>query len=239
MLTGLYCNPSKIAPIVWSMHVLLFVFTDDTVVYLGIYWYCPIWCIYVQISCWNKIIHTDHLDFILIYNKNKYTGLQLNAILSIPTTPKKYTNKNKQANKHSSDMAPMQRSAAPRERLKAPPSFDSTHPAVRLIYLSIGFYWPSQTASCDLLNDLNRVFLFSICLLAWWRESGTKEWKSGEEEEGRNERIPPLLLLCRLFSLLLFSGSAHPCDFSKAHFQPRFWFKSRSAVGCHKKRENQ
>lgn len=43
-----------------------------------------------------------------------------------------------------------------------------------LIYLSSGvggggFLLRSQTASCDLLDDINSVFLFSICLPAWWR----------------------------------------------------------------------
>lgn len=156
--------------------------------------------------------------------------------LSLLFPPKKCANKNKQANKHSSDM--MRRSAAPCERLKAPPSFDSTHPTVRLIYLSIGFYCPSQTASCDLLNDLNRVFLFSICLLAWWRESGTKEWKSGEEEEGRNERIP-LCFFCVDFLLFSFSVGALTRVIS-----PKLISSLDSAlnhapvVGCHKKRES-
>lgn len=102
------------------------------------------------------------------------------------------------------------------KRLKAPPTFDSTHPTVRLIYL-IGFYCPSQTASCDLLNDLNRVFLFSICLLAWWRESGQKNERVERRRRGEMNGSP-FASFVSTFSSSPFQWERSPVWFLQSSF---------------------
>lgn len=103
-------------------------------------------------------------------------------------------------------MAPTQRSAAPREKVKGPADFrlNSSNSPAHLPY------WILLPESNSLLWSSERfkprVFVFYLPP-GLMERVGTKEWKSGEEEEGRNERIP-LCFFCVDFLLFSFSVGA-------------------------------